>query len=295
MIIGILLNNKSYLPEAYAYQSFLQKKNLEVILTYKETELINANVIILFGGFFINKKYKNKKYIIDYASISTPPFVKIKDFIKKKLNFKPNLRIFNSEFINNYYNFNDGIPFLIRKAGIGDQFLNISNFKIKKYDIIYSGSINSRKGLKNILTKYLNFGCSILIVGSVSNTFKNYFQKYKKIFFTGRIPYEKMADFYCQCEYGLNYIPNIFPYNYQYSLKFLEYSASKLKVISNRTIFMDQLSKKKKINFIYDDMINNLNDLKNFKFEDFDIEQYKWNTILENIKFDQIIKNLCAE
>lgn len=295
MIVGILLNNKSYLPEAYAYKSFLQKNNLEVILTNKATELNNANVIILFAGFFIKKKYKNKKYIIDYASISTPPFVKIKDIIKKKLNFKPNLRIFNSEFIKNYYNFNDNIPFIIRKAGISDKFLDINHFKTKKYDIIYSGSVDSRKGLKNILIKYLDFGCSILVVGSASDTFKNYFQNYKKIFFTGRIPYEKVADYYCQCEYGLNYIPEIFPYNYQYSLKFLEYSAFKLKVISNRTIFLDQLSKKNKINFIYDDMINNLNDLKKIKFEDFDVEKFRWTTILKDIKFEQIIKNLCAE
>ena len=295
MIIGILLNKKSYLPEAYAYKFFLQKQNLKVILAYKETELINANVIILFGGFFIKKKYKNKKYIIDYASISTPPFVKIKDLIKKNITFKPNLRIFNSEFIKNYYNFNDNVPFVIRKAGINDQFLNINNFETKKYDIIYSGSIDSRKGLKNIFTKYLNLGCSILVVGHVSNTFKNYFQNYKKIFFTGRVDHEKIADFYCQCEYGLNYIPDIFPYKFQYSLKFLEYSAFKLKVISNRTIFLDQLSKKKKINLIYDDMINNFNDLKNLKFEHYDVEEYKWNTILKNIKFDQLIKNLCVE
>jgi len=295
MIIGILLNSKSYLPEAYAYQSFLQKNNFKVILAYNETELINANVIIMFAGFFIKKKYINKKYIIDYASISTPPFVKIKDIIKKKLTFKPNLRLFNSEFIKNYYNFNDNIPFVIRKAGIRDQFLNINNFKTKKYDIIYSGSIDSRRGLQNIFTKYLNLGCSILVVGSASDTFKNYFQNYKKIFFTGRIPYEKVADYYCQCEYGLNYIPEIFPYNYQYSLKFLEYSAFKLKVISNRTIFMEQLSKKNKINLISVDMINNLSDLKNLKFEDIDVGEYKWSTILKNIKFDQIIKDLCAE
>lgn len=295
MTVGILLNKKSYLPEAYAYQDFLQKNNLKVIVAYKQSELINTDVIIMFAGFFFKKKYKKKKYIIDYASLSTPPFVKIKDLIKKKLNFKPDFRIFNSEFIKNYYNFNDNIPCVIRKAGISDKFFNIQNFKTKKYDIIYTGSIDSRKGLKNIFVKYLNLGCSILVVGSVSNSFKNYFQNYEKIFFTGRIPNEKIGDFYCQCEYGLNYIPNIFPYKYQYSLKFLEYSAFKLKVISNRTIFLDQLNKIKKINLIYDDMINNLDDLKNLKFEHFDVEKYKWNTILESIKFDQIIKNLCVE
>ena len=93
----------------------------------------------------------------------------------------------------------------------------------------------------------------------------------------------------------MNYIPNIFPYNHQYSLKFLEYSAFKLKIISNRTIFLDQLKKNNKIRLIYDHSIKSLNDLKNSKFEDFDVKEYKWSLILKKIKLDQIIKNLCAE
>ena len=49
------------------------------------------------------------------------------------------------------------------------------------------------------------------------------------------------------CKYGLNYIPDEFPYNSQYSTKFLEYSVSKLNIVSNKTIFMKEISKNIKL------------------------------------------------
>lgn len=105
MIIGILNNPKSYLPETNAYNEILKKK-YKVIISNDEDYLNSiSNLIIKYPGFFCKKfkffyKNKSKKIIIhDYSSLSTPPFPKIKNLIKCYFSERPNFRIFNSNFI----------------------------------------------------------------------------------------------------------------------------------------------------------------------------------------------------
>ncbi len=88
------------------------------------------------------------------------------------------------------------------------------------------------------------------------------------------------------CKYGLNYIPDEFPYNAQYSTKFLEYSASKLNIVSNKTDFMEEISKKYKIKNVYDEDINTAQDLQNANFQHINLLNYEWNMVL---------KKLCVE
>ena len=56
MKIGILGKSQSYLPEAFAYQKYLEKYNHEVFITANHDELINFDTIIMFMGFYPNKR-----------------------------------------------------------------------------------------------------------------------------------------------------------------------------------------------------------------------------------------------
>jgi|TARA_B110000027_G_scaffold133463_1_gene162010 hypothetical protein len=291
MIIGILANKKSYLPEIIAYKNYFTENNIKVIISDQELLLKSCDVIIVFCGFFLKKKFKNKFYIHDYSSLSTPPFCNVKDLIKKYFNYKPNLRIFNSKLIKNHMGYKDKVPCLIRSQGVLKTFFQKRPKKIK-YDFLYTGSIETRKGLDKIFFKYLKLGFSILVVGNVSNTYKLKFSNFAKIKFLGPKKYIHIHKYYKMCNYGLNYIPDEFPYNAQYSTKFLEYSASKLNIISNKTVFMKNISKKYKIKNIYDEDIHTVQDLKNVQFQHINMLNYEWNVV---IKKSGILKKLCVE
>ena len=291
MIVGILSNKKSYLPEIIAYRNYFIKNNIKVIISENELSLKNCDVIIMFCGFFLKKKLKNKFYIHDYSSLSTPPLCEVKDFIKKYFNFKPDLRIFNSKLIKNHMNYNDKVPYIIRSQGVLKTFFQ-KRLKKFKYDFLYTGSIETRKGLDEIFFKYLKLGFSILVIGNVSNEYKMKFSNFSKIKFLGPKKYIHIHKYYKMCKYGLNYIPDEFPYNAQYSTKFLEYSASKLNIVSNKTVFMKEISKKYKIKNVYDEDINSANDLKDAKFQHLNLHNYEWDVV---IKKSGILEKICAE
>jgi len=291
MIVGILSNKKSYLPEIIAYRNYFIKNNIKVIISDQELSLKKCHVIIMFCGFFLKKKLKNKIYIHDYSSLSTPPFCEAKDIIKKYFNFKPNLRIFNSKLIKDKMNYNDKVPYIIRSQGVLKNFFQKRSKKFT-YDFLYTGSIEARKGLDKIFFKYLKLGFSILVIGNVSEAYKDKFSNFAKIKFLGPKKYINIYRYYKMCNYGLNYIPDEFPYNAQYSTKFLEYSASKMNIVSNKTNFMKEISKKYKIKNVYDEDIHTAEDLKNAQFQHINLHHYEWNLV---IKKSGIFKKLCVE
>tara|TARA_B110000305_G_C19270340_1_gene554123 strand:- start:91 stop:966 length:876 start_codon:yes stop_codon:yes gene_type:complete len=291
MIVGILSNKKSYLPEIIAYRNYFIENNIKVIISDQELLLKNCDVIIVFCGFFLKKKLKNKFYIHDYSSLSTPPLCKVKDLIKRYFNYEPNLRIFNSKLIKNQMSYKDKVPYIIRSQGVLKTFFQKRQKKFT-YDFLYTGSIETRKGLEEIFFKYLKLGFSILVIGNVSNSYKIKFSNFAKIKFLGAKKYIHIHKYYKICKYGLNYIPDEFPYNAQYSTKFLEYSASKLNIVSNKTPFMKEISKKYKIKNIYDEDIHTTQDLKDAQFQHINLLNYEWNVVL---KKSGILKKLCVE
>jgi hypothetical protein len=290
MIVGILANKKSYLPEIFAYRDYFIENNIKVVISDNELSLKNCDIIIMFCGFFLKKKLSNKFYIHDYSSLSTPPLCNVKDLIKKYLNYKPNLRIFNSKLIKDHMNYNDKVPYIIRSQGVLKNFFQKRPKKFS-YDFLYSGSIETRKGLEKIFFKYLKLGFSILVIGKVSNTYKMKFSNFTKIKFLGPKKYTHIHKYYKMCNYGLNYIPDEFPYNAQYSTKFLEYSASKLNIVSNKT-FYEKNFKKYKIKIFMMKIFITAKDLKNSKFQHINLLNYEWNLVL---KKSGILKKLCVE
>ena len=188
-------------------------------------------------------------------------------------------------------NYNDKVPCIIRSQGILKNFFQKRSKKFT-YDFLYTGSIEARKGLDKIFFKYLKLGFSILVIGNVSEAYKDKFSNFAKIKFLGPKKYINIYRYYKMCNYGLNYIPDEFPYNAQYSTKFLEYSASKMNIVSNKTDFMKEISKKYKIKNVYDEDIHTAEDLKNAQFQHINLHHYEWNLV---IKKSGIFKKLCVE
>ena len=65
-----------------------------------------------------------------------------------------------------------------------------------------------------------------------------------------------------------------------------------MNIVSNKTDFMNKISKKYKIKNVYDEDIHNAEDLKKAKFQRVNLLHYEWNHVIEK---SGILKKLCVE
>lgn len=231
MKIGIPLSKLAYTPESYAYQEYLIRKGHIVQLDYNLDPDNDINLYITGLKPFWEKKKGRAKEIHEYQSLSTPPYAKLKNFGKKLINNKPNGRIFLNNFVHEGIGFQDNIPYIYRDMGVDDSLFQVPS-KNPKYDVVYCGSISGRKGLIETLLNIAK--CyKLIVVGKVSDDEKRILST-KNITLAGRVEREELPEIYRDARFGLNFTPDLYPYNVQTSTKTLEYLASGLGVISNK-------------------------------------------------------------
>lgn len=289
MKIGIPLSHNAYTPEAYAYEKYLKNLGHQVQLDYELDP--NNDINIYFMGMRpLWKKYIGKAVEIhEYQSLSTPPYAKIKNFSKKIINRKPRGRIFLNEIVAQQFSFDDAIPCIYRDMGIDEAFFQFPKDN-PEFDIVYSGSISGRIGLIETLV-HLSHQYKILVIGSIEGEVKELLLKYN-ITLTGRVQRSELPSLYANARYGLNYTPDVYPFNIQTSTKTLEYLASGLRVISNRYKWSQYIEKKMDINFIWiDELMGSKKILysENILINKLDVEEYSWTNILKKSNFDKFL------
>ena len=293
MNIGILLPKKSYVPEAYAYKAYLDKKNCKTSLLSKHYDLKNYQILISFMGIDINylKKNTDQIFIHEYSSVSTGYLAKPKNLIKKLVNFKPHGRVFQNIKVREELNFRDKIPFIYREMGVDKVFFG-KNINIKKeYDIVYSGSL-IRPGVINEILRLGELNLKILIIGFVDNISYKSLKSFKNIIFAGKLERPELPFQYKKAIAGLNFTPNIYPYYFQTSTKTLEYLAAGIGVVSNKYHWSSMLSKKRKINFLWNHDLKTKKDFDNFLWEFIDVSDLEWTKVLERCNFYCFLNNL---
>lgn len=233
--ILFLRSNKAFLPEIDAYINFFNKseefKAFDSSII-KDYNMDDFDIIWEFKGFGGVKKSKNQILIHEYASLSTGKFAKCKNLIKSKFNSIPDLRIFLNEDVKKGFKFNDSIDFCYRDMGIDELFLTQAKVK-KEYDFVYVGSVSKAREMDKFLKIFTAKDNGILcLIGNIDDDIYNEYKDYKNLIFTGVVPYSEVPKIASKAEYGINFIPDKYPYNIQTSTKLLEYLALGLKVIS---------------------------------------------------------------
>ena len=294
--IGIELNHKSYLPEAYAYANFLKQKGFDVDLNYEGKLKNNNSIIIHFMGFrpFWNNIFNKHLEIHEYASLSTSPYAKIKDIFKYYFNTRPIGRIFMNKTIKSSLGFDDKIPFIYREMGADSNMykVNKSNNKNKEFDLIYSGSIINRDGLIESIEKVADIGLKILLVGMYNDVIFERLKNFNNIKMIGRVDREKLPYYFSKCKAGLNFTPNIHPLKLQSSTKTIEYCAAGLGVISSKYDWVQNFEKNRAAKFMWLNDLNRKSDFEKFDFVIPDVSDLEWNQILEKSSFDTFIKKI---
>lgn len=289
MKVGIPLSQFAYTPEAYAYEKFLNKHGHSVQLDYELDPNNDLNIYFMGNRPFWKKKEGRAIEIHEYQSLSTPPYAHFKNFTKKIVNKRPNGRIFLNEFVHRDLSFGDNIPYIYRDMGV-DEALFQRPSENPLYDIVYCGSIAGRNGLIEVLRR-LAENYKVVVIGHVSDL-ELPLLKHENITILGRVERKDLPEIYRNCRFGLNFTPDIYPFNIQTSTKTLEYLASGLGVISNRYYWSENLFRKLKYTPLW---IDNNFLIDNYSHINLDLSHLSWNNILLNCNFENFIMSVVDE
>lgn len=294
MKIGIPLSKSAYTPESYAYKDYLEKLGHHVELDYQLDP--NNDINIYFMGIepFWRKERSSCINVHEYQSLSTAPFAVFKNLIKNNINKKPDGRIFLNNFVKLEMSFNDDVPNLIRDMGVDKGFFQ-SPIEKPDFDITYCGSVVGRKGLIEEIIRLSTLGFKIQVIGNLDIKTAQIFKKYDNIKTWGSVCRAEIPELYKNSKYGLNFTPDIYPFNKQTSTKVLEYIASGLIVLSNKYDWISEFSINNSFEVIW---LNNVNsnkcvDDKVTGFKDNSmIKKFEWNNVLDESGFDSFLSDL---
>ena len=237
--------------------------------------------------------------IHEYTSLSVPPLARVKNQLKKRINVKPDMRVFQTEIVKNQFNFEDSVPYLFRGPGIGTHFYNAPQNLNKNFDFVYLGATDAVRETRYYLSilkeNFKKF--SLLIIGDAPEKLKSQFNT-NNVKFTGRLAYRQVPDFLVQARYGLNLMPDKYPFNIQPSLKLLEYCAMGLKVISTDYTWVNQFESAGKARFFkINSDFNNFNwqSIESFDYQNPNLQHLLWPNVIERSGLVEQILSLCNE
>ena len=295
MKIGIPLSKFAYTPEAYAYEKYLKKLGHQIQLDYELDPDNDINIYFMGTRPFWKKNEGRAIEVHEYQSLSTPPYAQFKNLAKKIVNKKPNGRIFLNEFVHRDLSFSDNIPYIYRDMGV-DEALFQSPSENPLYDIVYCGSIAGRNGLIEVLRR-LAGNYKVVVVGQVSDL-ESSLLKHENITILGRVERKDLPEIYRNSRFGLNFTPDLYPYNIQTSTKTLEYLASGLGVISNKYKWSEQFFNEIDYQPVW---LDDCDFLKSIEINSgliaplSLIHRYAWKNILSDLKFDLFLREILNE
>jgi len=289
-----LRTEKAYLPEIDAYIKYFNKNGqFKAYDSAQLNTIIDPNefdIVWEFKGFGGLKKGNSKFLLVhEYASLSTGSYPVIKNLLKAKMNPKPDLRVFLNEDVRKGFPFHDNIEFCYRDMGIEPSFLEVKS-EHKEFDFVYVGAVSKARNIDRLLAivneKKLGKLC---LIGNVDPDLYERYKSNKDFIFTGKVPYNHVPGIASKAVYGINYIPNKYPYNLQTSTKLLEYLALGLNILTTDYSWVRKFEQNNGCSFY------KLRDHSDFDMKMISSFPFASNANLENFIWDNVIKDSKVE
>ncbi|MCO5237673.1 MAG: glycosyltransferase [Chitinophagaceae bacterium] len=238
MRVAFFHPGSAFLPEIDAYISFFKKyPGVETAVIPRQRKVRNfAEIEWHFMGAHF-KRDRATVVIHEYASASIPPFAKFKNTLKRHLNCVPDYRVFYNETVRDQFRFRDGVAHGFRGHGVWNYVFPHPDDSEKRYDFIYTGSIDPVRGFDRLLDCFVNGSLkdrSLLVVSKGYERLAERLAGHPNIQFAGPVPYSEIYAYIRQCRYAINFMPDVYPFNRQVSAKFLDYAACSIPVISSK-------------------------------------------------------------
>jgi len=235
MTIGFIHPHKAFLPELIAYVDFFSARGVTTrVISKAELPGSECDVEWHFMGQQ-TRRHKDRITIHEYASASVPPFSLLKDRIKQLVNATPDYRIFNNEYVLKQFQPNDGIPYGIRNYGIPSSTAFLMPAEAKKYDFVYVGTVEKSRQPELLLDCFATGALkehTLLVLTRNYDPLARAYAGAANIIFKGPVPYNEVYMHIQQARFGINYMPDVLPYNQQTSAKFIDYAACQLPVVT---------------------------------------------------------------
>jgi glycosyltransferase involved in cell wall biosynthesis len=282
MTIAFVHPHKSFLQNPVAYADFFSSYGIGTVLCRPDdSRRKDADVEWHFMG--TNQRKDNRGIIIhEYASSSIPPFSSLKNRLKKMLNIIPDYRLFNNSYVRDALHFSDGVPSGIREYGIVPPARIEAALPDKKYDFVYLGTVGPERRLESLFQSFASEKMKNRTLLVISRHFERIARRYQgnaNIHFIGPVSYYEVRGQLQQCRYGINFMPDILPFNNQISAKLLDYAAAGLPVITTDYPWVRDFQTKYGGNFF-----KLAGDLSNFEWEEItrfpyqapDLQEWSW-------------------
>lgn len=285
-----------YLPEINAYMAFIREK-MPHLSAFEALEPdgnrlaadidVDADVDIVWKFMGFDRSLPaNHQVVHEYGSLSVGQFPRVKNFIKRQFTTKPTLRVFLNETVRRDMKFADNIPYRLRDMGIGSHFFRPAPHPNPDHDFVYAGSLNRGKMIFSMLNHFKTRmkSAKLLVIGTVPDKIYQSFGTTENIIFTGRIKYEDMPAAMTRARYGLNIMPDLYPFNRQTSTKLLEYCAARMPVISTRYEWVENFENQTGGKFFYLNQNFDHLDMAHldcYPFVTPAVEEYEWNKVIE--------------
>ncbi len=231
---------KAAYPELYAYKEYFQGKyDVELASRLSGIGSDSDCIVWLIMGLYPSRLAAD--FIVhDYRSLSVGLLPRVKNYLKKKINQRPNLRVFLNRELSCQMAFCDGVPEVFIDMGVSPDILSYRDLTCGdyNYDFVYVGDVSRERRINILIEAFLaKYGCArrLLLVGRSDESIVNKYKDFDNIIFSGFVSRDEVYEYVVQSEYAVNFIPDAYPYGFQTSTKLLEYAALGKKIISSYT------------------------------------------------------------
>ena len=284
--IALIHPGKALLPEIDAYTSYFSSKGwaLEAFVQNAPAHQDYAVYWHLMGTHWAPVRPAGV-LVHEYVSASTPPFPYLKDFLKRRFNRRPDGYVFGSEWVAHTLGFPLASHCRIRPAGVAASFFH-QVCSVREFDMVYAGAMGQCRRLVPVISRILHAlpGFRLLLVGEPSDGLFRAFRTVPEVFFTGKVPHDEVPGLLARAEYGLNLIPDRYPFRWQPSLKLMEYCALGLKVISTDIPWARAFEHRREGRFFFlrPDKPLSREVLHRFPFHTPSVTDLHWDTLLQD-------------
>ncbi|MDE1005113.1 MAG: glycosyltransferase [Paraburkholderia fungorum] len=246
MKVFILHPGKANYPEISAYTAFLGRHGFEVFDgdsdAFAQFPFKAECVLWCIMGFY--RAHDAARFVIhDYRSLSLGPLAWVKDGLKRSLNAKPNLRVFQNERMRDAMGFRDRIPSTLLPMGVPDWIFNLAGAQhsvaqsLPAGRFCYIGEMSRERGFDKVLSAWRaaprDPGDSFVLVGRPEPDLYEAFKDAPGLEFVGRVPQSDALGIVRRSDFAICYFPYHRPHRFQTPTKLLEYAALGKKIICN--------------------------------------------------------------
>jgi hypothetical protein len=256
MTIAFVHPHKAFLPEIEAYTRFFARYGINCLTTTPDQLTgIKCDVEWFFMGTDFSLRHQGIYRVHEYASPSVAPIPQTKNWVKKTFSAKPDLRVFQNNWVRETMGFHDDVPFCLRDMGIPEAWLD-QPATTPDFDFMYVGDLSSQRKPQLLLDAFTKGDLqqhSLLVLGKDYAALQQQYQygRPSNIRFEGPVPPGNVSSYILRSRFAINYVPDVEPFNQLTSTKLLEYAACRQRIITTDYPWMRSFQQQYGGNYFY--------------------------------------------